>query len=244
MTSELESAPDPIDLFAARLTPAVRLGEERLSTLKALIAPAVKVKAGARIAAQGVACGHVHLIKSGWACRTRWLSGGRRHIAGLTLPGHIADLDRIVLKTLHVGVDAVSDCEVVRIAISPLRSLLESDAELRRVFNWLSAVDASIISEWQACVGRRPAFERLAHFACEILIRIAEAPIEDGFSVPFPLTQSDLADLTGLSSVHVNRTLQALRLGNLLKLADRRLEVLDWNSLERAADFNPAYLHI
>ena len=232
-----------VEAMVARLDEAGRPAPDSLFALQALLRPPTRVRAGGQIAAQAEACGHVHVVKRGWACRKRWLSDGRRQITALVLPGQVADLDRIVLPAPPVGVHAVTDCEIVRIDLPGLRALLAGDFHLGRAFAWLFAVDAAVASEWQACVGRRPAPERLAHFACEMLVRTAEAPVADGASMPFPLTQADLADMTGLSAVHVNRTLQGLRADNLMMIADRRLAVLDWPALKQVAAFDPAYLY-
>ena len=235
--------PSLMEALALRLGADSRPGDGSLSAIQALFKPSIRVKAGGEIAAQGEACDHVHLVRRGWACRKRWLSGGRRQITALVLAGQVADLDRTVLDTVPVGVHAITDCEIVRVGLPSLRGLLAQDADLRRAAAWLFAVDASVAAEWQACVGRRPAPERLAHFACEMLVRTVAGPIRDGDGAPCPLTQADLADLTGLSAVHVNRTLQGLRADNLMMLADRRLTVLDWEALKQAAAFDPGYLY-
>lgn len=240
----VDHAPDLAEIILSRLGPAAPVNADSLSALQAILERPLRVRAGAEIAGQGGACGHVHVVRRGWACRKRWLSAGRRQITALVLPGQVADLERVMLGAAPAGVHAVTDCEVVPIALPVLRAALGRDAGLRRAFGWLFAVDASVACEWQACVGRRPAPERLAHFACEILTRTAEEPVSDGASAPFPLTQADLADLTGLSAVHVNRTLQALRADKLMMVTERRLVVLDWSALKQVAAFDPAYLHM
>ena len=58
-----------------------------------------------------------------------------------------------------------------------------------------------------------------------------------------PITQAELADATGLSTVHVNRTLQDLRVQGLIEIGGGTLVVPDWEGLKRAAGFDPAYLH-
>lgn len=92
-------------------------------------------------------------------------------------------------------------------------------------------------------LGRRDAFERVGHVLCEIIERLRLVGLWDGYSRDFPITQLDLADATGLSAVHVNRTLQELRSSDLIVLRDRVLTVHDLDALKRAAMFNPEYLH-
>ncbi len=63
-------------------------------------------------------------------------------------------------------------------------------------------------------------------------------------SIPFPLTQEELADATGLTPVHVARTLKQLRDDQLIELGGRRLKFLDSKRLKQVARFNPNYLHL
>ena len=58
----------------------------------------------------------------------------------------------------------------------------------------------------------------------------------------FPLRQHELAEILGLSTVHVNRTLQALRAEGLIALKSYRLEILDVDRLKAHAMFDDRYL--
>ena len=68
--------------------------------------------------------------------------------------------------------------------------------------------------------------------------------LTQGNSCEFPITQNDLGEATGLTPVHVNRTLQELRADGLIELAQRRLTIPDLNALMRVSMFNPNYLHL
>ena len=105
-------------------------------------------------------------------------------------------------------------------------------------------MNSAIQREWTMNLGQRTASERMAHLLCELFFRLRLASLTDGTSCEFPLTQADLADATGLSKVHVNRTLQELRLAGLIILKGKTLTV---PSLERLMDtgvFNSNYLHM
>jgi CRP-like cAMP-binding protein len=65
-----------------------------------------------------------------------------------------------------------------------------------------------------------------------------------GGSFDLPLTQEEIADATGLTPVHTNRTLQRLRSEGMIELHDRILKVNDVAALRDAAGFDPTYLHI
>jgi CRP-like cAMP-binding protein len=105
-------------------------------------------------------------------------------------------------------------------------------------------IDAAIFREWIASIGQRTAYSRIAHLLCEMFVRFRAAGLAKGYSVPFPITQGELGDAQGLSSVHVNRSLQALRLDRLITLGSGTLTILDWEGLRQAGDFDPTYLHL
>jgi CRP-like cAMP-binding protein len=92
-------------------------------------------------------------------------------------------------------------------------------------------------------IGRREAYNRMAHVLCEWLLRLRAVGLADGDACELPMTQAELADAMGISTVHVNRVLQVLRGNGLISLKGSRLEVLDWGQLQQVGDFDPTYLH-
>ena len=105
-------------------------------------------------------------------------------------------------------------------------------------------VDAAIYRQWVTNLGQRPAINRLAHLFCEMMLRMdAIGRAKDG-SCALPITQADLSDASGLSVVHVNRTLQELREMGLITFARGQLTVHEWDGLAGLADFRPEYLHL
>lgn len=106
-------------------------------------------------------------------------------------------------------------------------------------------VEGSISREWTANVGRRDARTRLAHLLCEISLRLKVAGLGEHDNYELPMTQDQLADATGLTSVHVNRTLKELEADGLIERRNpRAIEIGDWRKLAKSGDFNSAYLHL
>jgi CRP-like cAMP-binding protein len=106
-------------------------------------------------------------------------------------------------------------------------------------------VDGSIFREWIANVGRRDAFTRIAHLLCEFAIRMEAAGLGERGNYELPMTQEQLADATGLTSVHINRTMKQLRAAQLITGPNpRSIVISDWRLLADAGDFNSAYLHL
>jgi CRP-like cAMP-binding protein len=132
------------------------------------------------------------------------------------------------------------------VAIVPKELLLQvmSARPAVRQAIWLdSLLDASVFREWVVNVGRRDAKQRIAHLLCELALRMEAAGLGQKPLFDFPLTQEHIADATGLTAVHTNRTLQALRKSGLISLAASKLTILDWDALAEAGDFSERYLH-
>jgi CRP-like cAMP-binding protein len=108
----------------------------------------------------------------------------------------------------------------------------------------MTNIDAAIQREWTLSLGRRSAQARMAHVFCEMLIRLEVVGMTENHSYDFPLTQTELGECLGLTAVHVNRTLQELRRAGLITLEGRRLTILDLESLQSIAQFEPDYLYL
>jgi CRP-like cAMP-binding protein len=93
-------------------------------------------------------------------------------------------------------------------------------------------------------IGRRSAYTRIGHLLCEVFVRLQAVGLTNDDRCEFPITQSEIGDALGLSTVHVNRSLQELRGDGLIELERSTLTVLDWPGLTKAGEFDPTYLHL
>jgi CRP-like cAMP-binding protein len=183
----------------------------------------------------------ISLISEGFACRYKLLGDGRRQITALLIPGDICDLRALLLGRMDHAVAALTSCQI---AVIPHQKLLETIERYPRLGFALWAdtmLDGAIYRRWLTNIGRTPAYARIAHLLCELSIRLqAVGRVEHG--IQLPLTQTDIGDAMGLSTVHVNRTLQQLRAQGLITLHSRVLVVRDWRRLRAAAEFDSSYL--
>ena len=186
----------------------------------------------------------VRLILSGWACSYKGLPDGRRQIVGLFVPGDFCDLNVFILKEMDYSIGAITRVGYVLIAPEELDQITQDRPRIAQALLWHELVNTSVQREWLLNVGQRSAFERIAHLLVEMFLRLREVGLADGRSCEFPITQTDLAEATGLTAVHVNRTLQELRREGLIELAQKRLTIPDLAALQRTAMFNPNYLHL
>ena len=112
---------------------------------------------------------------------------------------------------------------------------------------WLDTlIDGSIFREWIANVGRRDARARIAHLLCEFSMRLDVLSCgQNNCGYELPMTQEQLADATGLTSAHVNRTIRSLeKEGPIERTAARSIHISDWRQLASAGEFDPTYLHL
>ena len=185
----------------------------------------------------------VHLVTEGFACRYKELPDGKRHIMAYLVPGDFCDLHVFVLREMDHSLGTLSRCRVVDIPRVQILELLERPA-IARAF-WVAAlVDEATLREWLVNIGSRPAEQRIAHLLCELLLRLRAVGFANGDRYELPLTQQDLADTMGMSSVHMNRVLQHLRADNLIELKGKNLVIPDLERLKAFGGFNPNYLHL
>lgn len=183
-----------------------------------------------------------NVVMSGWACRYKILPDGRRQIVALFLPGDLCDPYVPLLGAVDRALGTLTAAAVAKVPAQALRALMAEGAGFAEALWGQAHAAVEIQREWAVSVGRRSALERIAHLFCEVAARLAAVGLSDGAECEMPLTQSDLADTLGLSTVHVNRVLQELRASGLIELRNRRLALHDPAALADIAMFDPAYL--
>ena len=125
-----------------------------------------------------------------------------------------------------------------------VRAFIRAHPRIGDVFWRDTLIDAAVFREWVTNVGRREAYGRIAHLLCELFVRLRAVGLTNGDSYPLPITQAELADATGLSTVHVNRTMQELRGDGLIKTNKASVVIKDWDGLRAAGEFDPTFLHL
>lgn len=232
------------NIFARKVGCFVPLSNEERASLDAVWRrKQLSAATNQDIAREGEPPQAVYLIQSGWACRYKMLEDGRRQILSIFLPGDLCDLNVFILKRLDHSLLALTQVEYAALSQADLEGLTRHP----RIFQalcWEALVNSAIQREWTVNLGQRSALERLAHLLCELFIRLRMVGLTNGDSCELPLTQIDLADTLGLTSVHVSRTLKELRERNLIRLHDRQLRIIDFEALCAVALFDPKYLHL
>jgi CRP-like cAMP-binding protein len=201
------------------------------------------IKAHQALAHEGEPQHYVHHLSEGWACRYKLLPDGRRQITALFLPGNFCELGWACDAAAAQHVVALTNVRTVRLSCRDLRQKAAADPELY-AFLWSDMqASAAMQTEWIVNLGRKSALEKLSHLFCELHYRLKAARLTCGDQYAMPLTQLELADITGLTPVHVNRTLQEMRTLGLIELRSRWLRIPDLERLRQLALFDGRYLH-
>ena len=184
------------------------------------------------------------LVVDGFVCRYDLLNGGKRQILSFHISGDIPDLQSLFLDVMDHSLRTMTPSRLAFIPHDSLRTLLRQHAGLAAAFWRDTLIDAAVFREWMVGLGRREASQRVAHLLCEMLVRLKAIGQATDHACDLPMTQAEFGDALGLSTVHVNRTLQDLRASGLIESRGHVHTIRDWNGLKRLADFDPTYLHL
>jgi CRP-like cAMP-binding protein len=183
----------------------------------------------------GTARDEVLFVRSGILSKFKTDSSGRRQIVALRFPGEgILPRD----GPAPFGIQAIIRSEVLVGKAGDFDALVDAHPELQRFFWRLLQRNEAIGYEWLVNCGRRDSTARVAHLLCETAERIHVA--NGHLSNPF--TQQQIADITGQTSVNVNRVLADMERHGLIRRKGREIEFTDWAEMRRVASFQPAYL--
>lgn len=233
-----------IDRLLLKLRARDIVNEEEEMVLRGSVAAVREVPAGRTIVRSGMTVSESTLLFEGLVCRYRDLADGQRQIMELHVPGDFLDLHSFLLKRLDHNIGAMTPVRYATVPHEKLRRITEEHPHLTRMLWFSTLLDAAIHRERILSVGRRSAISRVAHLFCEMFVRLEVAGLVCGATYRLPITQSDLADATGLTSVHVNRMLKKLRDDELMTFRGGDVVIHDWDRLQRVAEFDAAYLYL
>lgn len=239
-TSKLAGA----DALILKLGRLVALTDDEREALGRLSRNARRVKRGTDLISEGDKPVSVFLLLEGWAFRYKSLAGGSRQIMAYLLPGDLCDVRIFLFEEMDHSIGLLSDALVAKIPALEMLELMDRYPRIERALMWGTLVDEATLREWLLNIGQRDALQRLAHLFCELCVRLRIVGLvdeSDTFSIP--ITQAELADTTGMTTVHVNRSLQRLRQDGLIVSKRGTMTILDFGRLAKIAGFNPVYLH-
>lgn len=220
------------------------LSESERVLLQKTILRERKFAKGEELVSNGDRPGYSTLLLDGLAARSTMTREGARQITALHVPGDFVDLHAFLMKTLDHSIIALSPCTVALADHGELRKITQEAPHLTRML-WLDTlITGSIHRSWIVALGRRSKTSHLAHILCELYVRLQVVNRVDNRSFYFPLSQGEMADVMGLSLVHMNRVIQTLRQEKVISWVNQVITIIDWEKLQEIAEFDPVYLNL
>lgn len=193
------------------------------------------VSAGTEVAFEGDRLQSATWILKGWVALSKGLDDGRRHFVDIVVP-----VDLIVARaadgvTLPYGITALTDSVLASCSMAQLRRQRSEFPELSEIIDRLSAAAAVRQAERMLRLGQGNARERVAHALLEMFVRLEAVDLTDGQCFLLPITQREFGELTGLTSVHVCRTLRGLAHEGMIGHLEHGVRIKNIAELARAA---------
>ena len=229
--------------FARKLQSYASLSTDEVAMLSQATELGRKVAARQDLIREGDKPGPVFVVLEGWACRYKILPDGKRQIMAFLMPGDFCDLHAEVLDEMDHTIGTITPCRIATIPRELMEPLLTATPALTRAFWRAQLIDEGVLRAWIVSMGRRGSMERVAHLILELYVRMRNVGLTSAGSCDLPLTQIVLADSLGLTPVHVNRVLRALRKQGVMELGAGTLSLVNIQELVRIAGFDDNYLH-
>ena len=225
-----------------KLSAFVALSETDLQTLERYHRRRRIFQANHELIHEGQKNHSAFILAEGWACSFKVLPDGERQIVDFQLPGDFLGLRSILFRTADHSTEAVTRIEASEVLATDIFDSFAEAPRLATAVLWAASRDEAMVVEHLVNLGRRSAEERMAHFLLELGARLKLVGIGDKTGFDCPLTQYHLADVLGLSAVHVNRVLRQMREQGLVTFQKGRVTFDDFAGLVSLADFDTDYL--
>jgi len=178
------------------------------------------------------------------ACRFRLMPDGRRQILTILIPGDFFDLHGFLLKATDHSVAAIGPTRIAAIGREAVIEIIANHPRIGAALWWSAMQENAMLRERIVALGRRSASGRVAYILCELVWRQRSIGMALDHVIRLPFTQTDLADMLGLTSVHTNRVLQRFRRDELITLEHRRLTLHDLERLQAISGLTKDYLQL
>jgi CRP-like cAMP-binding protein len=225
-----------------KLSSYVSLSAAEISFLRDLHGSRRQIDRHRDIIVQGRPYRSVFILCSGFVWRYKILPDGKRQLLSFGLPGDLIGFPAALFENAVNATGSLSDVVVATVPFATLYDLFARFPRVAVALYWMAAREAAIYGERIVDIGRRSAYERLAHLILELLTRLKTVGLAEELSYVLPLTQELIADVLGLSGPHVSRMLRSMREEGLVTIEDHRLTVVDLESLTQLACFEGDYL--
>jgi CRP-like cAMP-binding protein len=240
MKGEIERYPVTGRFLMGRLRHA--MSEREKDILEDSISGVEQFDDGQCLLHRGELCDRSSILVEGFILRTI-TENDRRYIVGIQVPGDFVDLHGFALKRLDHDIVTIGPARVGFVPHIKLQALMRDEPHLSRLFWFSTLLDAALHRQWVLKLEQLKANRRLAHLLAEIWKRLEMVGLAGASGYRTPLTQIDLADACGTTTVHMNRAVGDLRRREIADFRRGIVQCDDRRALEGYGDFNPTYLY-
>ncbi len=219
------------------------VSDELRADLNQLAKERVTLETGAALVRAGDKFTSMYLLEEGWLLRARFLPGGGRQIVNFALPGDFVNYNMLMFERSEFDLVAKTPASLWKLQIKDFRTMMARYPGLAEALMWSNAHEEALLAERVVSLGRRDATQRMAHILCEIVARLELIDRHKGDVLMLPLIQEDIADILGISVIHVVRVFNRLEQAGAAEYRSRRIVILDAEKLRRIAGFDGEYLH-
>jgi CRP/FNR family transcriptional regulator len=223
------------DWATTRFSAFASLSDARLAELKELVGPLRALAKGEVIRQEGDTSQNMYLLCSGWTASSMAVSGGARQIIKVHMPGDLLGLPSLALDRAADTLSALTPVTLLTVEPRALGRLFEVSPHLSALLFLISQEERVMLMDRLASLGRTDATARLTALVLQLHARVKRNNPDAGPTFQVPLTQENLADLTGLTEVHVNRTIKKLRVNRVLRWSRQWITIVDEPELRRLA---------
>lgn len=242
VASEARTARTLMGRLTAHFPEHAPLTEPEVAVVRKLHSAVRHIRRGSDIIVQGRKYDGIFIIVDGFGLRYKIMSDGKRQVFNVSLPGDMVGYPACFFDQALYSVTALTKVTVCAITFSDMAEMFRSFPRLAMTLFWSTAHETAMFGEHLTDVGRRTAYERVAHFVLEMSLRLREIGMGDEKTFIMPLSQAKIADVVGLSVPHINRMLRRLRDEKLIEMNGSQIQIVDREAMAALADFDGSYL--
>lgn len=234
--------PENASALVRRLGQSVLLTRDEVEFLEEMQVNQACLEKGDQFVRDGEPMRVTFLVREGWAMRYKITAAGRRQIIGIALPGDFIGLHVNFAREAVHSAAALTNLSMALIEPSRILEIHRRYPVLASGLDWITVRHANILAEHNVSLGARPAAERLLHFLLELWSRLSTVGEGHAEGFKIKLNQEQLADVLGMTPVHVSRCMSSLSKQGLVKMERGNVHFPDPALASEAADFDSRYL--
>ena len=205
------------------------------------------IAAGSTLFHHGDHTQHVYTIYDGWFALHQMTAAGKRQILRFALPGDFIGFQVDCNGETSHTASAITNGILCAFPRYKLTKMMEEQPKISESLITIVSRDMSLCQQHFFGMTQKTAIESISFLLLELYHRMqAKLGHQTGGkqtnTIPFPLTQEDIGDATGVTKIHTNRVFRELKKKKLIECSHKKLVILDEGALTDIAQFDLDYI--